>query len=401
MVGYGEVLMNIKKKKNDLKKLVALMNKQNRRFVPARAPLLDTLDLVLSTEELGLLLTLQTGLYAFEEAHALSGMDSAVFGPVFDTLLRKGFIGIKYTAAGEERYTLRPFIVGWLEAQVSYLDGRPEEREFARRYMEFYNTLRRYNFFPLRNVLNTLYRRAPFTNQSIGMVQAEKDEGGRSVITIDEAVSVPDSKIYPAKSVNDLIWDYGKGGVIGKFNACMCRKLTANVDDPCCFHMPDDGACMGFGDAIRPYIRHGYARQISREEAFDIIQKMRDHGAIHTVFHEQDDATQPQIGVCNCCWDCCGRFRSYNMGAVPLRFSCYYLARIKDISKCTGCGRCVRYCPSAAATLVENKIEIDPEKCIGCGQCAHQCSFSAVEMIENTRTAFVPILRKSEARIKP
>lgn len=393
--------MGLQNKKDDLKKLVALMNKQNKRFVPPIKAVLETIDFVLTQEELGLLLALRTGLYSYEEAHAQSRMDSARFAPLFDTLLRKGFLGIKYTDSGEERYTLRPFIVGWMEAQVSYLSGKPEEREFARKYMGFYNSLLKYNFFPVRNVLNALFRHAPTTNQSIGMVHAEKDGKGKSIITINESVSVADSRIYPAKSVNDLIWEYGKGNIIGQFNACMCRKLTANIDDPCRFDMPADGGCMGFGNVIRPYIKHGYARQISKEEAFDIIQRMRDHGAVHTVFHEQDDASLPQLGVCNCCWDCCGRFRSYNMGAVPLRFNCFYQAQVKDLSKCTGCGKCVKYCPSAATSLKDKKVAIDATKCIGCGQCAHQCSPSAVELVENRRTAFVPILKRSETRIKP
>jgi Fe-S-cluster-containing hydrogenase component 2 len=52
-----------------------------------------------------------------------------------------------------------------------------------------------------------------------------------------------------------------------------------------------------------------------------------------------------------------------------------------------------------AISIVDKKASIDEKKCIGCGQCAHQCSFSAVELIENKRTAFLPMLKKSEARI--
>ena len=140
-------------------------------------------------------------------------------------------------------------------------------------------------------------------------------------------------------------------------------------------------------------------RQISKEEAFDIIQKARDCGAVHTVFHEMDDTKLPQIGMCNCCWDCCGIFRSYNMGVTPLRYSCYYMAKIADNSKCTGCGKCEKYCPTAAIKVVEKKVVLDTKKCIGCGQCVHQCARFVVELVEDKRTAFLPMLKKSEARI--
>ena len=50
--------------------------------------------------------------------------------------------------------------------------------------------------------------------------------------------------------------------------------------------------------------------------------------------------------------------------------------------------------------MVSGKACIDAKKCIGCGQCAHQCAFSAVDLVENVRTVFLPMLKKSEARIK-
>ena len=82
-----------------------------------------------------------------------------------------------------------------------------------------------------------------------------------------------------------------------------------------------------------------------------------------------------------------------------MRYSCYYLAKITDNSKCTGCGKCEKYCPTAAIKVVEKKVELDSKKCIGCGQCVHQCSRFVVELIENKRTAFLPMLKKSDARI--
>jgi Pyruvate/2-oxoacid:ferredoxin oxidoreductase delta subunit len=388
-----------KKKKSDLKKLVLLMNRQNKRFFPPVAPLLEVLDLVLTQEELDLLLLLKTGLYTYEQAASASRMHDDGFRPLFESLMQKGFMGIIPGGAGEESYRLNPFVVGWMEAQVPYLMGRPEEKEFARRYMGLLEYLRDYNFFPARNLVNLFARLSPVSNQSVGIVREEKNAKGKSIISIDETVRVSDSKIYPANSVNDLIMEYGTKSIIGQL-PCMCRRIAANVDDPCRLDMPDDGGCMAFGDKIKPYIKMGHARQISREEAFDIIQRVRDKGAVHTVFHEYDDANLPQVGLCNCCWDCCGIFRTYNMGSSPLRYACYYRASIKDLSKCTGCGKCGKYCPTAAISVVDKKLTIDGKRCIGCGQCAHQCAFSVVELVEDRRTAFLPMLKKSEARLK-
>ena len=222
----------------------------------------------------------------------------------------------------EERYSLQPIIVGWFEAQVSYLIGKPDEKEFARRWMEFVKSGRKYNFFPLRNIMNMTIRKAPVSNQSVGLVHETKDARGKSIININHTINVSDSKIYPTNSVNDLIHEYGTKSVIGQLT-CMCRRITLNLDDPCRLQIPDDGGCLGFGNGIIPAIKYGYARQISREEAFDVIQKVRDKGAIHTVFHEKDDTGLYQAGICNCCWDCCGILRYYNMGSLPLKYSSF------------------------------------------------------------------------------
>ncbi len=388
----------LKNKKSDLRKLVLLMNKQNKRFIPPIDAILKSLDVVLTEEELGLLLILRTGLYSYEQAANLSGFNSEKFQSIFESLLQKGFMGIKFTETGEERYTLHAFIVGFVESVVPFLIGKPEEKEFSQRFMSFYQTFRKYNIFPLRNIMNMAIKYAPVSNQSVGIIHATKDSKGKSIIDINHTINVSDSKIYPTTTVNDLILEYGSKSIIGQF-PCMCRRMKLNVDEPCRLKMPDDGGCLGFGDAIKPYIKYGHARQISKEEAFEVIQKVRDKGAIHSVFHEKDDTNLPQVGICNCCWDCCGILCSYNSGITPLRYSCYYMARIADSSKCTGCGKCAKYCPTAAATLLDKKITIDTKKCIGCGQCVHQCSFSTLELIEDKRTAFLPMLKKSEARI--
>jgi ferredoxin len=250
----------------------------------------------------------------------------------------------------------------------------------------------------LRGLINLSTRLSRVTNQSVGIVSGKRSADAKRV-EINRTIEPSPSKIYPAKTVNDILREYGKNNVIGQFK-CMCRRLTENVNDPCRIKMPDDVGCLGFGSSVRAYIKYGQARQVSLDEAFDIIQKARDHGAVHTVFHEKDDSKLPEVGICNCCWDCCGIMRTYNMGASPLKYSCYYTARIADHEKCNGCQRCSRYCPTAAITVVEKKALLDVKKCIGCGQCVHQCRQGALDLTENRRIATLPMLKKSEARIK-
>ena len=52
-----------------------------------------------------------------------------------------------------------------------------------------------------------------------------------------------------------------------------------------------------------------------------------------------------------------------------------------DISKCTGCGRCIEVCPHQVFQLHNNKSEIvDKDACIECGACVKNCPFDALSV---------------------
>lgn len=52
-----------------------------------------------------------------------------------------------------------------------------------------------------------------------------------------------------------------------------------------------------------------------------------------------------------------------------------------DRDKCTGCGRCVKACPSGALTLVDGKVVTDKDLCKLCGRCEDVCPQCVREII--------------------
>lgn len=387
-------------RKTKLKNLVKLMNQQNERHMPAVKPLLEMMNMVLSSEELDYLIKLGITPYTYEQAAEIANMTESGFKTFFDTLGEKGFIRIKYNESGERQYILNAILVGWIEAQIPYLMGKPQEKEFAKKmYVDLINYGKKFTFFPLRNLQNIILKSTLKSNQSVGIVEFSKESESKTVIDVKQTIAVNDSKICTTRTVNDLIEEYGNNNMIAQL-PCMCRHSYKILNDPCRFKFPEHGGCIGFGDMIKPYVEYGHARYISKQEAFDIIQEVRDKGAVHSMFHQRDDTNLSQVGFCNCCWDCCGLFRSYNQGAAALKYKCFYMANIIDKTSCTGCKRCEKYCPTTAAAVIDKKVVINQEKCIGCGQCKHQCpEKSVIELIRHNRHVFLPILKKNEIRI--
>jgi len=146
-------------------------------------------------------------------------------------------------------------------------------------------------------------------------------------------------------------------------------------------------------------VDNGGGRFISKEEAAALIRQLEKKGAVHQVFHESEDLNKPEIAICNCCWDCCGVFGSYNRGYMPLQFQSYFEARVIDYLLCNGCEMCADHCPVQAIVVKDGKAEVQKRKCIGCGQCELQCPEGAIDMMPHERLVFLPLRKKSEARI--
>jgi ferredoxin len=156
---------------------------------------------------------------------------------------------------------------------------------------------------------------------------------------------------------------------------------------------------MAFGSMAKAWESWGYGRHITKEEAIDILAEVQENGAVHSVIHEKEDSKLPVAAICNCCWDCCGILKPYNMGAVSLMYNASFTAEIKNETKCKSCGNCAKYCPTIAMRFQDKKVQFNQDLCIGCGQCALQCPQNNIEMYPNERTVYLPLLKKSEARV--
>jgi len=123
---------------------------------------------------------------------------------------------------------------------------------------------------------------------------------------------------------------------------CVCRQEREIAGEPCQATSRSE-ACMGFGHMAKSYIDAGWGREITREEALEILKKNEEEGLIF-----QPGNTQKADFVCSCCSCCCGGLRNLKQLPFPVDFvTSNYVAEINP-DLCTGCGICIERCQMEA-----------------------------------------------------
>ena len=133
---------------------------------------------------------------------------------------------------------------------------------------------------------------------------------------------------------------------------CSCRTSREIMGEGC-GHLKED-MCIQLGHAAEYYIRTGRGRQITREEAFEIIHKAEENGLMHQI--PNVDGFGKTHAICNCCSCSCFSLRTATMFLNNDMIRSNYVSRI-DPEKCVACGQCVQVCPTNALKLGQKLCE--------------------------------------------
>lgn len=127
---------------------------------------------------------------------------------------------------------------------------------------------------------------------------------------------------------------------------CSCRQSRKVIDEGC-GHL-DKEICIQMGEGAEFYKKTGRGREITREEAKEILKFAEDNGLMHEMPHT--DGLGESAAICNCCSCSCFSLRLATLFNTPDSIRSNFTATV-DAEKCVACGQCVENCPTNALKL--------------------------------------------------
>jgi len=199
-----------------------------------------------------------------------SGLSFEELEKKLDDMYFKGLINrgvVKEEEGDSKYYGSAPFVVGMFEYQLNQLT--PEFFKDAHQYIH-------------ETFFSEEYNRT-------GVPQLR-------VIPIDQTVNFEQS-IAQYDDLKTVIENIGEPIAVME---CICRKGADLIGEPCTKTKILE-SCFVFRTAAKMSIEKGLAREITKEEAFKILEKAEEDGLVL-----QPGNSQRPMNICTCCGCCCG-----------------------------------------------------------------------------------------------
>ncbi len=325
--------------------------------VPMSPKLLEILKILYPGEEAEVALKL-----AIYENRTLAEVEAALpekagrLEGILDAMAHRGTVFTEQKSGRERIYRLLPSMVGFVE--VPFLDGEdtPVKRELSRLWKEY-------------------------IDEGFG---EEMARGIPLIRVVPIAETLEDtSQVLPYDALTEKV----KEAAFIAVGHCPCRQIGKYTGEGC--DRPTE-RCMHFGSLGRYMVEVGKARELTAEEALEMLKKATEEGLVHVC----DNLEGSLRTICNCCPCCCGFFRVRSERGLATYARSNYVAHV-ETEDCIGCGTCTDRCPVKAVALVDDVAVVDEELCIGCGVCVPTCEGDeAVKLRRREETTQPPGLQE-------
>lgn len=187
------------------------------------------------------------------------------------------------------------------------------------------------------------------------------------------------SRVIPADSAMKIVEQARRLAV----TKCTCRLTSKKCSAPV-------EVCLQLNRAAEYTIKRGSGREITVEEAKEILKKSEEAGLVHVT----DNRASNEHIICNCCPCCCVALPYIKeIGSRVLLAPSRFLPEV-NAETCTLCGVCIDACPVKALSFAQaggrDSVQVKEDLCIGCGQCAYRCPEEAIDLKEIRNPEYVP-----------
>jgi electron transport complex protein RnfB len=160
---------------------------------------------------------------------------------------------------------------------------------------------------------------------------------------------------------------------------CICRKEHKIVGKGCGKPLE---SCLVFGTGAHFYQENGLGREISKEEALQILEGGEELGLVL-----QPSNSQKVVNICLCCGCCCQVLKGLKLQERPAQHvNANFYAQVEE-ERCAGCETCLERCQMEAIDMVQGVAKVNLDRCIGCGLCVPTCTTDAMKLIPKPEEA--------------
>jgi len=316
---------------------------------PEAGPIHEILRILFKPEEAELALALKPMPEEFSKLAESANMDEEVLRSMLEDMADKGLV-FKMAIPDKDKtmdfYSLLPTAPGLWEMSFARGERSPQTEKLARLWREYYKA-------------------------GWGKAMHRGETPLTRIIPVEGSVSSR-QEVLPYEKVSELARQKDYAAVIH----CACRT-AADLDGEGCGKPTE--VCLHFGELARFWVDRGYAREVSLDEALEILDRTEKAGLVHLTVNSKEMG----LAICSCCSCCCAVLRAISELPKPGAVARSRFTPVLDAEACTGCETCVDRCQVQAIQMVDELAEIDRQKCIGCGLCVTGCPEEALSLDEN------------------